>query len=73
MPHLRRATHQLYASATTTNEEEAGRNVDQILEFAGGAFIGFGTVYTGLDHAARTLGKSLANNTVQIVEHRYVF
>ena len=31
---------------------------------------GFGTVYMGLEHAGRTLAKSLADETVQVVQHK---
>jgi hypothetical protein len=71
MPFLRMATHQLYAKATNSDDEEAERSMDQIFEVAGGAMIGFGTVYIALEHAAKVLGKSIANNSVQIIGRRY--
>ena len=34
------------------------------------AFLGFGTVFMGLESAAKTLGRNLANETVNVVSHK---
>lgn len=41
------------------------------LTVAAGAVEGFGTVYAGLEQSAGILGKSLSDNSVNIIEHRY--
>ena len=33
-------------------------------------FVGFGTVFMGLEGAAKTLGRNLANETVSVVSHK---
>ncbi|CAG7725750.1 unnamed protein product [Allacma fusca] len=70
-PHIQSKATQLYASATKTNEEKASEKVNQVLDVASGAFTGFSIVYSGLEDAAKVLANSLANNTVQVVNHRY--
>lgn len=71
-PHVHRASTRLLArTSLATDEPDAVAKVDQVLEVTAGAVVGFGTVYLGLENAARTLASSLANNTVVIVQHRY--
>lgn len=41
------------------------------LTIAAGAVEGFGTVYTGLEQSAGLLGRSLSDNSVKIIEHKY--
>lgn len=69
-PHVHRAATQLYAKTLNTNEAEASGKMDQIIEVTGGAVVGFGTVFAGLEHAATVLAKSLRNNTVTVVQHK---
>lgn len=60
----------LVASASGSDEKEACKKVDQVCEVGSGALVGFSTVYQGLENSAKILASSLANNTVQVVEHR---
>lgn len=41
------------------------------LTIAAGAVEGFSTVYTGLEQSAGLLGRSLSDNSVKIIEHKY--
>lgn len=43
-----------------------------ILTVAAGAVEGFATVYSGLETSASILGENFKNNTVKVVEHKYV-
>ena len=70
-PYVHRTATQLYAKTLNTNEAEASGKMEQIIEVTGGAVVGFGTVFMGLEHAATVLAKSLRNNTVIVVQHRY--
>jgi len=70
MPYLRTASHKIYGAVTSTSADEAGQSMDQLLQVAGGCAVGVGTVYAGLDHAARVIGNSIAGSTAQIVKKR---
>ncbi|CAL8081356.1 unnamed protein product [Orchesella dallaii] len=70
-PHVQRAGTRLLAKTTAKDEVDASKKMDQVLEVTSGAVAGFGTLYMGLESAATVLANSLANNTVQIVHHRY--
>lgn len=43
-----------------------------LLSIAAGAVESFATVYNGLETSATILGQSLKNNTVKVVDHKYV-
>lgn len=69
-PHVHRASTRFLAKTVASDEKDAEAKVDQVVEVTAGAVVGFGTVYFGLENAAKALASSLANNTVKIVEHR---
>jgi len=69
-PHVHKAGTKLLAKTVATDETDASGKVDQVMEVTAGAVYGFGTVYMGLENAAKVLASSLADNTVQIVQHR---
>lgn len=46
--------------------------LNDALLIAGGGIAGFGTVFMGLENAARLLAGSITENTVTIVHHKYV-
>ncbi|XP_021960959.1 spartin isoform X2 [Folsomia candida] len=70
-PHVHKASTKFLVRASGLDEKEASDRVDSVLEVTTGAVVGFGTVYFGLEHAARTLVSSLATNSVSVVQHRY--
>ncbi|XP_022647240.1 spartin-like isoform X2 [Varroa destructor] len=45
--------------------------LNDALLIAGGGVAGFGTVFMGLENAARVLAKSITENTVTLVHHKY--
>lgn len=44
--------------------------LNDALLIAGGGVAGFGTVFMGLENAARVLAKSITENTVTLVHHK---
>lgn len=46
--------------------------MSDVLTIAAGAVEGFGTIYAGLEQSASILGKNLSENSVKIIEHKYV-
>lgn len=69
-PHIQRGGTRLLTSTTNMTPEEASSKVESLLGATAGAVQGIATVYTGLETAASILGRSLANNTVQIIEYK---
>lgn len=69
-PHIQRGGTKLLKKAGVA-EDTAAQQVGGVLTIAAGAVEGFGTVYAGLEQSAKVLGTSLADNTVQIVQHKY--
>lgn len=71
-PHIQQQGTRLLTSGFNLSEDEAQSKVNGILTVAAGAVEGFSTVYTGLETSASILGKNLSNNTVKIVQYKYV-
>lgn len=55
----------------TTSGAGAGGTMNDVFVIASGGVRGVSTLYMGLENAAKTLASSLANETVQIVGHKY--
>lgn len=71
-PHLRRTSEALLPASWTSRSASDGRStVDKISEVATSGLQGFSTVYLGLERSALILARSVANQTVQTVHHRY--
>uniref|UniRef100_A0A336LPY1 CSON009723 protein n=1 Tax=Culicoides sonorensis TaxID=179676 RepID=A0A336LPY1_CULSO len=70
-PHIQKHGSHLLTSSFGYGHEEAHETVNDVLTLCAGAVEGFGTVYNGLENSASILGKSLSQNTVKVVEHRY--
>lgn len=71
-PHIQRGGTKLLSSTTKLSPEEASTKVETFLGATASAVQGIGTVYSGLETAASILGRSLSNNTVQIIEYKCV-
>ncbi|CAB3385504.1 Hypothetical predicted protein [Cloeon dipterum] len=69
-PHVQAQGTRLLTSVSGLSENEASTKVEGALEVTAGAVTSFTTVYAALEDAAAILGRNLANNTVQIVQHR---
>ncbi|XP_065334920.1 protein spartin isoform X2 [Cloeon dipterum] len=70
-PHVQAQGTRLLTSVSGLSENEASTKVEGALEVTAGAVTSFTTVYAALEDAAAILGRNLANNTVQIVQHKY--
>lgn len=69
-PHLRRKGSKFLSSKTGMDEKEACKKIDTVINITASAVGGLSTVYSGLEKSARIFGRSLSNNTVQIVKHK---
>jgi len=49
----------------------SGTVVNSVIEVAGGGVAGLATVWMSLEDASRVLAKGIANETVQVVDHKY--
>ncbi|CAL1273069.1 unnamed protein product [Larinioides sclopetarius] len=70
-PHIREQGTKLLTSTFKSDPKEAKDTIDGVLTVAAGGVLGFSTIYSGLENAARILAKSLSTETVNIVGHRY--
>lgn len=70
-PHIQKQGTKLLTTTTNMTPEEASKKVDSFLDVTSGTVEGIATVYTGLETAASLLGRSLSNNTVQIIQYKY--
>ncbi|XP_063708553.1 protein spartin [Culicoides brevitarsis] len=70
-PHIQKRGSQLLTHSFGYDHDEANETMKDVLTIAAGAVEGFGTVYSGLENSASILGRSLSQNTVKVVEHRY--
>lgn len=68
-PHIREQGKKILPSSMKTSESQSKLN--SVLEVAASGVQGFGTVYLSLEKAAKALARSLANETVSIIHHRY--
>lgn len=60
-----------WVSQDTVDASNPHSPVNNVMTVAAGGIQGFAAVYMGLEQAARTLAYSLANETVQTVQHKY--
>ncbi|XP_059481302.1 protein spartin [Neocloeon triangulifer] len=70
-PHVQAQGTKLLTSMSGLSENEASSRMEGALEVTAGAVHGFTTVYGALENAATILAKNLADNTVQVVQHKY--
>lgn len=70
-PHIQKQGTKLLASGFNMSQEEASDKMKGVLTVAAGAVEGFSTIYRGLESSASILGRSLKDNTVKVVEHKY--
>ncbi|XP_008201219.1 protein spartin isoform X1 [Tribolium castaneum] len=70
-PHIQKQGTRLLTSGLRMSEAEASAKMNGVMTVAAGAVEGFSTVYLGLENSASILGKSLKENTVKVVQHKY--
>jgi hypothetical protein len=69
-PHVHAQGTKLLTSMSGMSENDASSKMEGALEVTAGAVQGFTTVYGALENAASILAKNLADNTVQVVQHK---
>ncbi|KAL4229931.1 Spartin [Mactra antiquata] len=70
-PHIRKQGEKMLPKSLKTTDGDGKSKFDGVLEVAASGLHGFGTVYMSLEHAAKALGKNLADQTVNVVSHKY--
>ncbi|GFN94215.1 spartin-like [Plakobranchus ocellatus] len=70
-PHVRRQGEKVVPKSLTKEDSTGKSKLDGVVKVAASGLQGFGTVFMGLEHAAKSLGKSLTQETVQVVTHKY--
>lgn len=68
-PHIRQKGEKILPKSLKRKDSKS--SIDAVIEVAASGLHGFGTVYMSLEGAAKALAKSLANETVNIVQHKY--
>lgn len=69
-PHIKEHGSKLLPKSVKNNPETAS-NIDAAVEVAASGIKGFGTVYLGLEAAAKNLARGLTEETVHIVNYKY--
>ncbi|XP_005106504.1 spartin [Aplysia californica] len=71
-PHVRRQGEKYLPEHMSRTDPWTGKSeLDDLAEKTASGIKGFCTVYAALDSAARSMGRSLANETVQVMQHKY--
>lgn len=68
-PHLRKGGEKLLPKSMTQSADGRSK-LDDVVEVAAGGVKGWATVYVGLEAAAKALAKSIADETVNIVQKK---
>jgi len=69
-PHVQAQGTKILTSMSGLSHDDANSKMEGALEVTAGAVQGFTTVYGALENAATILAKNLADNTVQVVQHK---
>lgn len=70
-PHIRKQGEKYLPKSLKEQSSDGKSTMDGVIEVAASGLKGFGTVFMGLEGAAKVLGKNLANETVNVVSHKY--
>ncbi|XP_050416907.2 spartin isoform X1 [Patella vulgata] len=70
-PHVKKQGARFLPKSLSQEGSDGKSKMSGVIEVAASGIKGFGTVYMGLESAAKALAKSLANETVVVVQHRY--
>lgn len=70
-PHVRQHGEKLVPKSFKKEDASGKSKLDGVVKVAASGLQGFGTVFVGLEAAAKSLGKSLTHETVQVVTHKY--
>ncbi|GFR73085.1 spartin-like [Elysia marginata] len=70
-PHVRQHGEKIVPKSLKKENGSGKSTLDGVVKVAASGLQGFGTVFVGLEAAAKSLGKSLTQETVQVVTHKY--
>ncbi|XP_014675878.1 PREDICTED: spartin-like isoform X1 [Priapulus caudatus] len=71
-PHVKNIGESLVPESYRVASKPGGKSdVESVITVAAGGLKGIGTVYLGLEAAAKRLTKAVRNNTVDVVNHKY--
>ncbi|XP_033632094.1 spartin-like [Asterias rubens] len=71
-PYIKKQSDKLLKSKDQPDgATKRSKTMDGVIEVASSSLQGFGTVYNGLEKAAKALAKNLSNATVDVVQHKY--
>ncbi|KAL3878358.1 hypothetical protein ACJMK2_030719 [Sinanodonta woodiana] len=70
-PHIRKHGEKLLPLSVRQPSADGKSKIEGVIEVTVSGLKGFGTVYIGLENAALALARNIANETVNIVDHKY--
>ena len=71
-PYLKSGTTKLLTqTGIIKNSNEANQYLENVCTVASSSVLGFSIVYESLENAAKALAKTLAENSVEVVKHKY--
>lgn len=72
-PHIRNGSSKILTkSGLVKSESDASSTLDDVCKVGSSSLKGFVKVYDSLEQAAMTLGKNVTENTVTVVDYKYV-
>ena len=70
-PHIQRGGTKMISHFAEQSDEKSNKQVAIASELASGSIEAISTVYIALENSSKILAKNIANNTVDIVQHKY--
>jgi len=70
-PHIRHHGAKALSHIIEQSDDKSQKQMDIASELAGGTLTALGTVYSALENSSRILATNVANNTVQVLSHKY--
>ena len=70
-PHIQRGGTKMISHFAEQSDEKSNKQVAIASKVATGSIEAFSTVYVALENSSKILAKNIANNTVDIVQHKY--
>lgn len=72
-PHIQEQGSRLLQKGFGYDSSQATSTMEGAMTIAAGAVEGVSTVFDGLESSAKILGNSLSENSVKIIEHKWVY
>ena len=70
-PHIQSGGTKMLSHFTEQSDEKSNKQIEIASEIASGSIEAISTVYVALENSSKILAKNIANNTVDIVQHKY--